>query len=78
MDKDYKTTNFHLSAFLLAKIKNNFLGVNFITSNKAEFIFTSSSRLGELVDKFHSRKTKINLWDFIEAQKFLKSSIYDR
>lgn len=75
-EKTFSTSSLYQAAFLIA------CGIRFLrketdSTGKADFVFEDNVSIVELVEQFSNRSTEVRLWPFIEAQKFLKSVLYD-
>lgn len=78
MEQKYKTKNFYLTAFLIAK-GFELQGVDRTDGpNRIDFIFEKSDKLYRMAEifRFHEQ-TEIDAQLFIRALKKLKSYIYD-
>lgn len=75
----YKTENFYLASFLIAK-NFNFVGIepSKTGQNKFVFCFTISKSLEEMVESFYGLKAVVAPQSFANAQKSLRSVIHER
>lgn len=77
MNTTFETTDFQLATFLHAK-NIPFLGVrNIVASVKKIFVFENSDNLPFLIENFWGRKELIEPILLLEAQRRLKTRLYD-
>lgn len=75
---EYKTSDFCLASSLLCNGLSLVNTTSIIGTKKVVFTFQDSDELQNLVNLFWSQKLAVNPQAFHDAQKFLKSSIYER
>ena len=77
MNNTFETTDFQLATFLLAK-NTLFLGIrNIVASTKKIFVFEQRDNLPLLIENFWGRKESIEPILLLEAQRRLKTRLYD-
>lgn len=76
----YKSTNFYLTAFLIAK-GNQIIGIESIDNKRSQFILVSSPELQDQIDQYNFAQTdslsvNIDARKLIAAIKLLKDKLY--
>ncbi|MBU1033456.1 hypothetical protein KKI22_00715 [Patescibacteria group bacterium] len=75
---EYKTSDFCLASSLLCKDFPLIDTTSIAGTKKVVFTFQNSSELQDLINLFWCRKLAVNPQAFHDAQKFIKSSIYEK
>lgn len=76
-DKNYKTSDFCLAAYLLAK-NITLTGTVREGGNRVVFVYQSSAELSFLISKYFQMQAVIEPMAFFAAQKRLKQLIYQK
>ncbi|MBI3103536.1 hypothetical protein HYZ05_01220 [Candidatus Daviesbacteria bacterium] len=76
-DKNYKTSDFCLAAYLLAK-NIPLTGTVREENNRVTFVYQTSNELSLLIDKYFQMQAMVEPMAFFAAQKRLKQIIYQK
>lgn len=74
-DKYFKTTDFCLASFLVAK-NVDLIGINKDSNNRGTFLFTNDKSCLNLVSDFTQMKSSVEPLSFHAAMKRLKQLLY--
>lgn len=76
-DKNYKTSDFCLASYLLAK-NIPLIGTVRDGGNRVTFVYQSSTELSSLISEYFQMQAIIEPMAFFSAQKRLKQLIYQK
>lgn len=75
INENFITTDFCLASALLSN-KHHLIELDKSNPRRIGFVFSKSSKLNESIDSFRFRHLKITPQDFYQAQRELKSLMY--